>query len=289
MNHPPSIPQSNPLSGFMRQPKIYIKLPSGGQYWPKGSIDMPETGELAVYSMTAKDEMMLKIPDALISGQALVDVIQHCIPNIKNAWSIPSLDLDVILIAIRVATYGETMTVPITINEEEMEYGVDLRYVMGELLEQISWQESIQVSPELVVYVKPIDYKQMSASAVKTFETQRVLQIVNDSTMSNEEKSKSFKDAVDKLNDITVGLINNSVFRIDSSNGATDDLRYIKEFLDNADKEIYDKIKTHVEQLREKNNIKPVVIQPTPEMIEKGAANTPIEIPLLFDPSTFFA
>ena len=289
MNHPPSIPQSNPLSGFMRQPKIYIKLPSGGQYWPKGSIDMPETKELAVYSMTAKDEMMLKIPDALISGQALVDVIQHCIPNIKNAWAIPSLDLDVILIAIRVATYGETMTVPITINEEEMDYGVDLRYVMGELLEQISWQESIQVSPELVVYVKPIDYKQMSASAVKTFETQRVLQIVNDSSMSNEEKSKSFKEAVDKLNDITVGLINNSVFRIDSSNGATDDPRYIKEFLDNADKEIYDKIKTHVEQLREKNNIKPVIIQPTPEMIEKGAANTPIEIPLLFDPSTFFA
>lgn len=289
MNHPPSIPQSNPLSGFMRQPKIYIKLPSGGQYWPKGSIDMPETKELAVYSMTAKDEMMLKIPDALISGQALVDVIQHCIPNIKNAWAIPSLDLDVILIAIRVATYGETMTVPITINEEEMDYGVDLRYVMGELLEQISWQESVQVSPELVVYVKPIDYKQMSASAVKTFETQRVLQIVNDSSMSNEEKSKSFKEAVDKLNDITVGLINNSVFRIDSSNGATDDPRYIKEFLDNADKEIYDKIKTHVEQLREKNNIKPVIIQPTPEMIEKGAANAPIEIPLLFDPSTFFA
>lgn len=289
MNHPPSIPQSNPLSGFMRQPKIYIKLPSGGQYWPKGSIDMPETKELAVYSMTAKDEMMLKIPDALISGQALVDVIQHCIPNIKNAWAIPSLDLDVILIAIRVATYGETMTVPITINEEEMDYGVDLRYVMGELLEQISWQESVQVSPELVVYVKPIDYKQMSASAVKTFETQRVLQIVNDSSMSNEEKSKSFKEAVDKLNDITVGLINNSVFRVDSSNGATDDPRYIKEFLDNADKEIYDKIKTHVEQLREKNNIKPVIIQPTPEMIEKGAANAPIEIPLLFDPSTFFA
>ena len=250
---------------------------------------MPETKELAVYSMTAKDEMMLKIPDALISGQALVDVIQHCIPNIKNAWAIPSLDLDVILIAIRVATYGETMTVPITINEEEMDYGVDLRYVMGELLEQISWQESVQVSPELVVYVKPIDYKQMSASAVKTFETQRVLQIVNDSSMSNEEKSKSFKEAVDKLNDITVGLINNSVFRVDSSNGATDDPRYIKEFLDNADKEIYDKIKTHVEQLREKNNIKPVIIQPTPEMIEKGAANAPIEIPLLFDPSTFFA
>jgi len=280
---------SNPLSGFMRQPKIYIKLPSGGQYWAKGSLEVSETEEYPVYSMTAKDEMMLKIPDALISGQALVDVIQHCMPNVKNAWAVPNLDLDVILIAIRIATYGEKMTVPLNIPDVELNYEVDLRYVMASLIEQITWQESVQVTPELVIYVKPMDYRQVSASAVKTFETQRMLQIVNDSTMTDIEKSKSFKEAVDKLNDITVGLVNNSIFRIDSSQGATDDLKFIKEFLDNADKEIFDVVKVHIEQLRSQNNIKPIVIQPTPEMIEQGVPNQPIEIPLVFDPSTFFA
>ncbi len=280
---------SNPLSGFMRQPKIYIKLPSGGQYWAKGSLELSETEEYPVYSMTAKDEMMLKIPDALISGQALVDVIQHCMPNVKNAWAVPNLDLDVILIAIRVATYGEKMSIPLNIPDTDLTYEVDLRYVMASLIEQITWQESVQVTPELVVYVKPMDYRQVSASAVKTFETQRMLQIVNDSTMTDIEKSKSFKEAVDKLNDITVGLINNSVFRIDSSQGATDDLKFIKEFLDNADKEIFDVVKVHIEQLRNQNNIKPIVIEPTPDMIEKGVPNEPIEIPLVFDPSTFFA
>jgi len=286
---PQTKPNSNPLSGFMRQPKIYIKLPSGGQYWAKGSLEVSETEEYPVYSMTAKDEMMLKIPDALISGQALVDVIQHCMPNVKNAWAVPNLDLDVILIAIRIATYGEKMTVPLDIPDVELNYEVDLRYVMASLIEQITWQESVQVTPELVIYVKPMDYRQVSASAVKTFETQRMLQIVNDSTMTDTEKSKSFKEAVDKLNDITVGLVNNSVFRIDSSQGATDDLKFIKEFLDNTDKEIFDVIKVHIEQLRSQNNIKPIVIQPTPEMIEQGVPNQPIEIPLVFDPSTFFA
>jgi hypothetical protein len=286
---PQTKPNSNPLSGFMRQPKIYIKLPSGGQYWAKGSLEVSETEEYPVYSMTAKDEMMLKIPDALISGQALVDVIQHCMPNVKNAWAVPNLDLDVILIAIRIATYGEKMTVPLDIPDVELNYEVDLRYVMASLIEQITWQESVQVTPELVIYVKPMDYRQVSASAVKTFETQRMLQIVNDSTMTDIEKSKSFKEAVDKLNDITVGLVNNSVFRIDSSQGSTDDLKFIKEFLDNADKEIFDVIKVHIEQLRSQNNIKPIVIQPTPEMIELGVPNQPIEIPLVFDPSTFFA
>jgi len=74
----------NPLAGLMRQPKIYIKLPSGGQYWPQGSIVIPENGDLPVYSMTAKDELLLKIPDALMNGQAIVEVIQNCIPSIKN-------------------------------------------------------------------------------------------------------------------------------------------------------------------------------------------------------------
>ena len=86
----------NPLSSFMRQPKIYIRLPSGGESWPTDSIEIPITGELPVYSMTEKDELMLKVPDALMNGQAIVDVVQHCIPASKNAWMIPNIDLDVI-------------------------------------------------------------------------------------------------------------------------------------------------------------------------------------------------
>ena len=28
---------ANPLSGYYRQPKIYIRLPSGGKYYPEGN------------------------------------------------------------------------------------------------------------------------------------------------------------------------------------------------------------------------------------------------------------
>ena len=100
---------ANPLTSYMRQPKIYISLPSQGNFWPEHSIDMPENNELPVYSMTARDELLFKTPDALMNGQSIVDVIQSCVPNIKNAWVTPSIDLDTILIAIRIATYGEDM------------------------------------------------------------------------------------------------------------------------------------------------------------------------------------
>ena len=169
--------QANPLSMFMRQPKIYIRLPSGGQYWADGSLEMTETGEFPVYSMTAKDELMLKVPDALMNGQAIVDVIQHCIPNIKNAWNAPNIDLDVLLIAIRIATYGEIMTTPVTFgNDFEMEYQLDLRVLMDTLMNQISWDPVISVANELTVFVKPLTYKQVSSAALQTFETQKIMQ-----------------------------------------------------------------------------------------------------------------
>ena len=143
----------NPLAGWMRQPKIFIRLPSNGEYWPNGSLQSTETGEYPVYSMTAKDELMLKVPDALMNGQAVVDVIQNCMPNIKNAWNIPNLDLDVILIAIRIATYGEKMTVPISVGDYNSDYSVDLRMVNDTLLGQISWDPLVQINDDLSIFV----------------------------------------------------------------------------------------------------------------------------------------
>jgi len=72
-NHMPS---HNPLKKYFRQPKIYISLPSQGKFYPDGSIEMTENGELPVYSMTAKDEMIIKTPDALLNGSSTVEVIQ---------------------------------------------------------------------------------------------------------------------------------------------------------------------------------------------------------------------
>jgi len=106
-----TVPSTNPLKNYFRQPKLFLSLPSKGKYYPEGSLEVSESGEYPVFSMTAKDELSLKTPDALINGQSTVDVIQSCIPSIKNAWKMPSLDLDAALIAIRIATYGEMMTV----------------------------------------------------------------------------------------------------------------------------------------------------------------------------------
>jgi hypothetical protein len=224
-----------------------------------------------------------------MSGQAIVDVIQHCIPNIKNAWHMPNIDLDVALIAIRLATYGEKMTTPITFGDDiEMEYTVDLRNVMDDLLNTVNWDPVVQINDDLTVFVRPMTYKQISESALKTFETQKIIQVVNNDKLDEEEKLKLFKESFSKLTDITLGMVQSSIIRIDSSEGSTDNPKFIAEFIENVDKNIFNKIQEHLDRLREINTIKPVVVIVTDEMREKGFTGDTVEVPMVFDPATFF-
>lgn len=279
----------NPLTMFMRQPKVYINLPSRGQYWAPGSISLPEDGKLPVYSMTAKDELMLNIPDALMNGQAVVDVIQNCVPNIKNAWMIPSIDMDMILIAIRIASYGETMTTPIKLdNDLEYDYSVDLRTVVDNIMANTTWEPVIGISQDMTVYVRPLTYRQATNAGLQTFETQKILQLSNNESLDEDTKLKMFKDSFKKLTEATVGVIADSIYQIETSQGSTDNPMFIKEFVNNADQDIFKRIQSHLEALKEKNAIKPIVIQVTDDMREKGVKGTTIEIPMVFDASTFF-
>ena len=104
----------NPLSNYFRRPSIYIKLPSEGKFYPPGMLDMPPNEEIPVYPMTAIDEISYRTPDALFNGSAVVNVISSCVPNIKDPWAMPSIDLDTVLSAIRIASYGHTLEIETT-------------------------------------------------------------------------------------------------------------------------------------------------------------------------------
>lgn len=277
----------------MRQPKIYIRLPSQGQYWPAGSLNLTETGEYAVYSMTAKDELMLKVPDALLNGQAVVDVIQNCVPDIKNAWNVPSIDIDVILVAIRIATYGEKMKTPINFEGSEtsdidLEYDVDLRTVLDTLMNQISWNPIIPIDENMTMYVRPMPYSQQTKLGLQVFETQKLISIANNETMSEDDKLKVFKESFGKLTSITIDLAGDAIYKIDTFDGTVDNAQHIKEFVQNMDKDMFNKIQNHMEQLKEQNSIKPIVVPVTEDMKAKGVKGETLEIPLAFDVSSFF-
>ena len=135
MSQTQSFSPANPLARHFRQPVLYIKLPSQGHFWPDGSLDQSVTGEIPILAMTTKDEIVLRTPDALLNGQGVIDVIQSCCPTIKDAWNMPSIDVDSLIIAIRMASYGNQMDFGATCPHcnTTSDYAVDLSVVLASM------------------------------------------------------------------------------------------------------------------------------------------------------------
>jgi hypothetical protein len=272
----------NPLAQWYRQPKIYVRLPSKGQFYPHGSLDTSETGDYPVYSMTAKDELMFKTPDALLNGQSTVEVIKSCFPAIQNPWQMPSLDVDAALIAIRIATYGEKMEVGTTCPHctAENSYDVDLTNWLARL-NQFNYESEIVVDP-LVIHVRPFSYLEMTKNSIKTLEHQKIFSIINDETISEEDKIAKFGQSFVKLTELTVDLVASCVSRVDTPNGSSSDPAEILEFIHNAPKEIFDRIASHVTYLKEKIDL-------PPQSVQCNDCSKEFVMPVSMDQSNFFA
>jgi hypothetical protein len=282
-----TVPSTNPLKNYFRQPKLFLSLPSKGKYYPEGSLEVSESGEYPVFSMTAKDELSLKTPDALINGQSTVDVIQSCIPSIKNAWKMPSLDLDAALIAIRIATYGEMMTVStkVPVINEEREFETDLRLLLQQFANK-TFEDTIYID-DLTICIRPITYKEFTQNALKTFEEQRVFAIVNNEDMPEIEKIGKFNESFKKLTELTVGMIISSIVSIEVGEEKVTNPYQIKEFIENADKRFYKTVTDHIEAQKKNFNLKPLHVMVNQEDVDKGAPVS-YEIPITFDQSNFF-
>lgn len=280
---------NNPLAKHFRQPRLYIKLPSNGAWYPEGSLEITENGEYPVLAMTAKDEIMFKTPDALLNGQSTVNVIQSCMPNIKNAWNIPSIDLDVILIAIRIATYGEKLEITSYIKEleDDRTWEIDLREIIDQLT--VNSYDNIAEFGDFKFEFVPQSYKSFTEIALKTFEEQRILKIVNDDSMSESEKLARFNETFNRLTNLNINAVLNSVVAIKyQDDDPVVNKKHIAEFFENSDKYLYKHVIDHIDIQRKKFSIPMQKLMFAPEDRENGAPEF-IEMPVTFDQSNFFA
>ena len=282
------VENSNPLNKYFRQPSIYISLPSGTDY-PPHIVTPAKTGELGVMPMTAKDEIRFKTPDALMNGQGVVDVIQSCVPDIKDAWQVKSYDLDTILIAIRIATYGETMEISFNVPgvNEQVSHTVNLPAI----LEQIRTQKvdsEFTLKDGLKITVRPLTYKDMTSTSLQTFQQQKMYTAVQDSQLPDEEKATKFNDAFKQLTELNSSILLKNIDSVTMTEGTviTDPI-HIKEFVDNANATLIKEIETNLTNLRSQGAVKPLKLKATEEQIKKGAPAS-YEVPVTFDTANFF-
>jgi len=255
------MPQTtNPLSRFFRQPAIYLRLPSQGKNWPPGSLAMPENGELPVYPMTAIDEITYRTPDALFNGEAVVSVIQSCVPSIIDAWKMPNTDIDSILVSIRIASYGHSMDISTQCPacETESDFGLDLRTVIDNL-GTADYSQPLTIN-DLTFYFRPLTYREFTANSQIQFEQQKTMQVLGDADVSETDKVTQLNNMMKRILEVTVNAIAQSIAEIRTPESITTEQEHILEFLTNCDRSVFNQIRDHVIKTREASEMQPLKI-----------------------------
>lgn len=272
---------TNPLQKHFRQPAIHIKLPSNGAYWADNSIDIPVTGSIGVYPMTALDEITLRTPDSLFSGQSTVDVIQSCIPAIKNAWNIPSVDIDALLIAIRIASHGHNLEISSTCPDckETADFEYDLRLISDSFVAP-DYSKPF-VFNEVEISLKPMTYKDITDNNIIQFEERKVYQINADQSIAPEDKLKQINESFKRITELSINAIAKSVNFIKINDAVATEQEHITEYLKNCDSKLYTALRDYIVSLKAQTEVKPL-------HIKCPACGHEYDSPFALDTSNFF-
>lgn len=230
------------LQNYQRQPKLFIDLPSGGKFYDDSVLQDGQTMQIPVFGMNAMDEIVLKTPDALFTGEGTAQVIKSCVPTILDPWKLVGYDIDYVLIAIRIATYGDAMPVNTScphcgsITESDID--------MGAMLEKFSTYPidfNFQLG-DLSFVLHPLTYKQTSEFSMENYAYERELFQV-DKIENDEERHKAQQQVYKKQNNLNARLAISYIKSVSAGDNVEENYEAITEFVLNNDVEFYEKLK----------------------------------------------
>ena len=247
---------SNPLKQFYRIEKSSVKIPSRGRFYSNNVIDINEDGEVAIFPMTAADEMQLRNPDALLTGAAISDVLKSCVPSLKDPKKLLSCDIDALMIGVRHASYGDDASITVKCPEcgEENDYELNLEVLLNstEVLEDE--YEVVLHDGDVTVFVKPGTFSSLMKRQRSAFEGAQVQKILLDPDLDEERRIKAFAQTFKKLSKVTFELIVDAVHKIafTDEEGEVQEVTsksHIDEFIRNISKGEVDKIEKKITEV----------------------------------------
>ena len=283
--------QGNPLAAFFRKSKLSLTLPSHGKWYPKNSLTYDTNGKLPVFAMNASDDIKFRTGDATMTGQNIYVVIKSCVPNINQPNVIPHIDIDSILLAIRVASYGPDFDFSVSVPNTTLVRTIklDANQLLTEIASrQDKWDEDITIEDEtgqtlsLVVY--PIQLEQLFIASKNIFMLRRTLS-------KNFDKDENIKDEASfstSMNNLTTSAIDllcssikklvltsptgNILLTLDADN--PQDAAQIKQTIHQLDIEYFNAIRDHIDIQRKKYVFLSPEQKSTDKEIEAGAPET---------------
>lgn len=127
---------SNPLLESLRLPGRIFQLPSRGLFYTDGELVGTSNAEIHVHPMSALDEIVIKNPDQLFSGEGISTVFTHCADGIAKPKELLSKDVDAMMLFLRLVTYGpnyEFFAKHTCENAKEHSYIANLEQIHGRM------------------------------------------------------------------------------------------------------------------------------------------------------------
>lgn len=286
----------NPLVGHFRTPKLYTSLPSQGKFYDETIIDLPSTGELPVFPMTAKDEIMMKNPDALLNGEAVAQVIASCIPNILAPRRLVANDVDALLVAIQGATFGDELDVgaPCPQCTENASAIISTEAVLSNM-DTLDDTYEFTTDSGLLISMVPFSYETAVKAGVANFRSERSLQSI--ANIEDElEKIKAFNTNFIELANLNFDILVDCVNTItmppsegESEPVVVKDKEHIQEFLENCDSSIGKELERFITEMGDKGIQKRMQLtcEPCSEKLPEGEEFT-FESAVNFNTVNFF-
>ena len=231
---------NNPLQQYFRQPKVFIELPTSTTYCEEDAFKTKE--KIPVFGMTGMDEILMKTPDALLSGESLATVIASCCPSVNNPWKLANLDVDMLLTAIRISTYGNQLSVVHTCKNcgEQNEFDLNLNKFM-EHYKECSFKNNVDIDG-LTVKIRPLTFEEANQFNLNNFALQRKIAQI-DSIEDPDEKTKLVNSAFKDISDVQLKMVRKCVESISTNDTVVTERDYILEYLNNCGVDAFQKIK----------------------------------------------
>ena len=282
----------NPLSEYFRSPKLYVKLPTGGKFYTKDIVEYPESGELPIFPMTAKDELIMKNPDALLNGEAVIQLIKSCVPNVKNVRRLISNDVDVLLVAIQGATSGDDIEVSAPCPGcDEAVTGIASVEGAKETMAVLEKAYTVETEQGLKIEVKPLEYSNTIKAGIASFQSSRSLQVMSEMP-DDMDKLKLFNESFVKMADMNYQLIVAAVHSVTIGKGedanTITDRDHIKEFLDNCESSVGASIEQSVAEINKIGIQKTMMFECDKDSCKEKDKPKEFEAAISFDPVNFF-
>jgi predicted nucleic-acid-binding Zn-ribbon protein len=277
----------NPLSQYFRQPGAYVKLPTQGIWYQDGSVKLTDEGEIAVYPLSAIDDILLNTPDAMLNGQALEKVVKNCVPDVKDVKKLMIPDLDVIFIGMKSASNQGKFDLDRKCAKcgHENTYEINCNTLLATSTFIDPNETKIKFNEDLEVHVKPYSFEMRQLFIKKEFDEEKLLRAIDEKNTSLDEieKAKILGESIDRLSKVTFDLVSKSIDKIVmiKQELTITDKKHINEWLLNITKAQSDMVVEAV------NKLNAVGVNKTIPITCENCGNT-VEETLNFDPASFF-